>query len=254
MSDRFDNKVAIVTGASSGIGEAVARALVAEGASVTATYNSNREGAEALLNSVASLPGKMEIIQADVSKSEGVDGLVSRTVDAFGGGIDILVNNAGDWMDQVFIDECPDETWDRMMDVNLKSVFLCCRAVIPVMKRQGGGSIVNVTSAAGFTGGGGGTVPYGVAKGGANIFTKGLARELAPHNIRVNAVAPGVLDTPMQHRHASAERRQVFAEMVPLKRMGTPEEMVAPVLLLASDDGSYMVGAIVDANGGLLMR
>ena len=149
--------------------------------------------------------------------------------------------------------ECTDETWDRQIRINLTSLFYICRAAARIMISQKSGAIINVTSITGRTGGGGGTIPYSAAKGGMNAFTRGLARELAQHGIRVNGIAPGMVDTPMLNTHASKERLEAFRNMVPLKRKGTPEEMVEPVLLLAGDGGSYITGEIIEVNGGLLM-
>ena len=250
----FTGKVALVTGASSGIGYAVAAALATRGAAVVGTYLSNAEGARALQDETASCPGEVDVVRADVSKLDDVNAAVAHTLDRFSGKLDILVNNAGQWMDKTPIAECSEELWDHVMDVNLKSVFLCCRAAIPTMVAQQDGAIVNITSIAGQTGGGGGTVPYGAAKAGAITLTKGLARELARNGIRVNSVAPGVIDTPMQHKHSSPEQLRRFSEQTVLRRLGTSEDVVGAVLLLVSPYAAYITGETIDVNGGLLMR
>lgn len=250
----FSGKVALVTGASSGIGKAVAFALARGGAAVAANYNQNRQGAESLVAEIRAQGGDAEAVRADVSRAGAVQAMVDGVLARFGGRLDILINNAGRWMDKFSIAECPERVWDEMMDVNLKGVFLCCRAVIPVMTAQKSGVIVNISSVASYTGGGGGTVPYGTAKAGVNTLTRGLARELAPLGIRVNGVAPGVIDTPMQHRHSTPEEIQGFARYVPLGRVGEPEDMVGAVLLLASPQADYITGEIIEANGGFLMH
>ena len=250
----FTGKVAIVTGASSGIGYAAAEALAERGANVVATYLNNEPGAQSLRAATEDSPGQVDTIKVDVSRPEDVAMMVDHTAERFGGRIDILINNAGQWMDKVSIAECSDELWDRVMDVNLKSVFLCCRAVIPTMVTQKDGAIVNITSIAGQTGGGGGTVPYGAAKAGAITLTKGLARELARDNVRVNAVAPGVIDTPMQHRHSTPDQLTRFADSTVLKRLGKASDVVGAILLLASSYAAYITGETIDVNGGLSMR
>jgi len=166
----------------------------------------------------------------------------------------MLVNNAGDWMDRVSIVDCPQSLWDRMFAANATSVFLCSQQAARRMIRQGSGSIVNVGSLAGHTGGGGGTVPYASAKAAVHTFTRGLARELGPHGIRVNAVSPGMVETPMLEGRVSNEARSSLAASTPLRRFGRPEEIAPIVLMLLSPRASYMTGEIVEVNGGLLTR
>ncbi len=164
---QFTGRVAIVTGASSGIGKAVALALANEGASVVATYNSNKAGADALEEDASTSEGSIETVRTDVCSAKDVQRMVDHTLEIFGGRLDVLVNNAGQWMDKSPIAECPDELWDHMINVNLKSVFLCCRAAIPAMQKHGGGAIVNISSVAGHTGGGGAPCPTARRRAGS---------------------------------------------------------------------------------------
>ena len=198
--------------------------------------------------------GDAVTVRADVSSAADVDAMFDYILRRFGGRLDILINNAGQWMAKHPIGECPEELWDQMIAVNLKSVFLCSRAAIPVMKEQGGGVIVNTTSIASYTGGGGGTVPYAAAKAGVNALTRGMARELAPYNIRVNGVAPGLVDTPMQEKFSTPEQLESWARQIPLQRIGQPEDLVGALLYLASPLSDYVTGEIIEVNGGLLMH
>ncbi|MFA0736708.1 MAG: hypothetical protein OGMRLDGQ_003208 [Candidatus Fervidibacter sp.] len=250
----FADRVVLVTGANSGIGQATAIAFATYGAKVAVNFCHNQKGAEKTVERIQQRGGVAEAFQADVTDSSQVSKMVGSVLERFGGRLDILVNNAGRWMPKTPLEECPEELWDEMMAVNLKGVFLCCRAVIPIMKRQKEGVIVNVSSIAGHTGGGGGTLPYAAAKGGVNALTRGLARELAPWGIRVNAVAPGIVETPMQRQFTSPEDLQGWAEKIPLRRLGIPEDIVGAILFLASPFAAYITGEIIEVNGGLLMR
>lgn len=250
----FANRVVLVTGASSGIGQATAIAFATHGAKVAINYCRNREGAEKTVQLIRQAGGIAEFFRADVTNADEVNKMVKVVLERFGGRLDILVNNAGRWMPKTPLVECSEEIWDEMVNVNLKSVFLCCRAVISVMARQKEGAIVNVSSIAGHTGGGGGTVPYAAAKGGVNTLTLGLARELAPLGIRVNAVAPGIVDTAMQRQFTSQEDLRAWAQRIPLQRLGVPEDIVGAILFLASPYAACITGEIIEVNGGLLMR
>ncbi|MBN1344923.1 MAG: 3-oxoacyl-ACP reductase FabG [Phycisphaerae bacterium] len=244
-------KVALVTGASSGIGQATALALGRAGADVAVHYKSRLAGAEAACRGVASAGGRSVAIRADVGSTEEIDRMFAELDAAFGGRLDILVNNAGDWMDRMPILECPESQWDRMFDVNAKSVFVCCKHAAERMVPQGSGQIVNIGSIVGHTGGSGGTLPYAAAKAAVHTFTRGLAKELAPHGIRVNAVAPGFADTPMLEGRVSHERAR---EITPLGRMARPEEVASVIATLLSPACAFMTGQILDVNGGMLMR
>ena len=254
MESWFLDRVALVTGASSGMGTHIALALGKAGAKVGINYRKNEEGARNVQQQIEKAGGRGVAIQADVSKPRDVERMFAELEDAFDSHIDMLVNNAGDWMDKHPIAECDDETWDHMFAVNAKSVFLCCRIAARKMIKQKEGSIVNIGSVAGQTGGGGGTVPYAAAKAAVHNFTRGLARELGPHGIRVNAISPGLTDTPMITDRVSSQGRNAIADMTPLGRIGEAHEVAPMVLTLLSPDSSYITGTIVDVNGGLLMR
>ncbi len=252
MDLRFDGKVVMITGASKGIGRAMAKGFADSGAKVVINYNSSQAEAESLLKDIHKNGGEAIIVQADVSKKEDVDRLFDQALDAYGR-IDVLVNNAGALLQRASIEEYAEEMWDRVYAVNVKSAFLCSQKVIPIMKKQGGGKIINLSSQAARNGGGSGSVPYASAKGAVLTFTKGLAKELAPHNILVNAIAPGVIATPFHDEYTPPELRKKITANIPLGREGTPEECVGATLLLASSAADYITGETIEVNGGNLM-
>lgn len=254
MSDSFDlkGKVALVTGASSGIGRAVAQALATNGASVAINFHRNEAGAAEACSQITSGGGKAIIIQADVTRASEVNALVEQTVAAFGP-VDILVNNAGSLIERLRILELTEERWDEVIDLNLKSAFLCCQAVAGSMMERKTGTIVNVSSIAGRTGGALGSIHYSAAKGGLITFTKGLAKELAPFGVRVNAVSPGVIDTPYHEQFSSPEMMKTYAGLIPLGRVGTPAEVAEVICFLTSDSAGYLVGETIEINGGMFM-
>jgi len=253
-ADWFGGRTALVTGAGSGIGYEVALALGRVGAVVGVHYRRNRQGAESAREQVEVAGGRAVVIQADVSRAEDVDRMFGEMDAASDGRLDMLVNNAGDWMDKAPIVDCPEAQWDKMMDVNAKGVFLCCQQAALRMTQQGAGVIVNLGSVAGHTGGGGGTVPYAAAKAAVHTLTRGLARELASDGVRVNAVAPGMVDTPMLEGRVTPEAAERLTSATPLGRMAQPREIASVVLMLLSPACSFMTGEIVEVNGGLLMR
>jgi 3-oxoacyl-[acyl-carrier protein] reductase len=245
-------KVAIVTGAGSGIGYATAIALSTCGAAVAINFHRNESGAEKLRNQIVAAGGRAITIQADVTASNDVERLVASTVDQLGA-VDVLVNNAGSLIERQRIRELTEQRWDEVIDLNLKSSFLCSKAVVPLMIERKSGSIINVTSIAGRTGGGLGAIHYASAKGGIISFTKGLAKELAPFGIRVNAVSPGVIDTPYHEQFSTPEMMQANVNATPLGRIGTAEEIAKVIVFLASDAASYVVGETIEVNGGMFM-
>lgn len=251
----FRDRLALVTGASSGMGYQIALALGQAGAKVGVHYRGNEKSAAGLCERIQQAGGKAIPLQADVSDPAQVKRLFDQLSSTFGPDLQLLVNNAGDWMDKSPIADCPLEQWDRMFNVNTRSVFLCCQQAARLMIQHGqGGSIVNMGSVAGHTGGGGGTVPYAAAKAAVHTFTRGLAKELAPHQVRVNAIAPGMVDTPMIRGRVSAEAEKALTAATPLKRLARPDEFSAAALFLLSPASSFMTGEILEINGGLLMR
>ena len=254
MSTHFDlnGKVALVTGASSGIGRATALALAASGASVALNFHRNEAGAEATRSEVVNGGGKAVAIHADVTQAEDVQALVKQTTDEFGQ-IDILVNNAGSLIERLKIMDLTEARWDEVLDLNLKSAYLCSQAVAETMVSRQSGAIINVSSIAGRNGGALGSIHYSTAKGGIITFTKGLAKELAPHGVRVNAVSPGVIATPYHEQFSTADMMKTYIGMIPLGRIGRPEEVASVICFLASDAASYLVGETIEINGGMFM-
>jgi 3-oxoacyl-[acyl-carrier protein] reductase len=254
VSSSFDlnGKVALVTGSSSGIGRAAAEALAANGARVAINFHHNEAGAEAARAKIVGDGGKAIIVQADVTNSSQVQSLVEQAVSEFGP-IDILVNNAGSLIERLKILELTEERWDEVIDLNLKSAFLCSKAVAASMMERKTGAIINVSSIAGRNGGALGSIHYSAAKGGVITFTKGLAKELAPFNVRVNAISPGVIDTPYHKQFSSPEMMKTYAGMIPLGRVGTPAEVGSVICFLASDAAGYLAGETIEINGGMFM-
>ncbi len=254
MSNSFDlnGKVALVTGASSGIGRAAAKVLAANGARVAINFHRNEVGAEATRKEIVAAGGSAIAAQADVTQASDVESLVERTVAELGP-IDILVNNAGSLIERLRILELTEERWDEVIDLNLKSAFLCCRAVAASMMERKAGAIVNVSSIAGRTGGALGSIHYSTAKGGLITFTKGLAKELAPFGVRVNAVSPGVIDTRYHEQFSTPEAMKGFVAATPMGRVGTPEEVAEVICFLASAAASYLAGETIEINGGMFM-
>jgi 3-oxoacyl-[acyl-carrier protein] reductase len=247
------DQVALITGASSGIGYATAIAMAREGARVGVNYHKNKAGAEQAVEAIRKAGGEAEAIQADVTSAAEVQSMVDAVRKRWGR-IDILVNNAGDLLARRTLSDMTEDYWDQIMDLNLKSVFLCVKAVWQEMTARKSGNIINITSIAARNGGGPGAAAYSTSKGGMITYTKSLAKELAPHGVRVNAVAPGVIDTPYHERYSPPEVFQKFMSIIPLGRAGTSEEVASVIVFLASHAASYIVGETIEVNGGMLME
>jgi 3-oxoacyl-[acyl-carrier protein] reductase len=249
---QVSGEVAWVTGSSKGIGRAVSIGLAEQGCNVVVHYNSSEDQAREVAERIEAHGVEALLVKGDVTYSEDVRRMAAEVEDRYGR-VDILVNNAGSMVERLTLAEMTEDAWDRIMDVNLKSVYLCSQAVLPAMKRQGGGRIINMSSVSARNGGSPSSVAYSTAKGGVSTLTRAMARELVSDGILVNAVAPGRIDTPFHDEFTTDEKREEAAQDIPLKREGTPEEVVGAVLFLASRQADYIVGEVIEVNGGMLM-
>lgn len=248
----LSGKVALITGASSGIGAATASLFAELGAHVAITYYSNCEGAAQVQRRIGDAGGRAISIRADMRKSPDIHSMVKEATEQLGP-IDILVNNAGSLLRRMTVVELEEATWNEIFNLNLTSAALCSHTVAPSMIERRSGTIINVVSIAGRSGGGPGAGPYSAAKGGLITYTKSLAKELAPHGVRVNAISPGVIDTPFHEVFSTPEMMRNFVSMIPLGRVGTAIECAKVIAFLASDAASYVVGETIEVNGGQLM-
>jgi 3-oxoacyl-[acyl-carrier protein] reductase len=249
----LSGRVALVTGASSGIGAATAETLAELGARVAIGYHRNTQGAEGARDRISAAGRTAIAIKADVRRAGEVTRIVDETVSQLGP-IDILVNNAGSLVARRGIREISEAHLDEIFALNLKSAVLAAQAVAASMIERRRGAIVNVVSIAGHTGGGPGAGIYASAKAALTAYTKSLAKELAPHGVRVNAVSPGVIDTPFHEAFSTPEMMRAFVGMIPLGRVGTSQECANVIAFLVSDAASYIVGETIEVNGGQLMR
>ncbi|MGL3606540.1 SDR family NAD(P)-dependent oxidoreductase [Rhizobium sp. G187] len=245
-------KAVLITGASSGIGEALARAFAAQGALVGLHYNSNVEAAHAIARDIEAAGGSVFAVRADATDSDAMATAVEEVARTFGR-LDGLINNAGSMIARLTYEEMTDAHYDKVMDVNGRSVLSTVHAALPHIKKQGG-FIINTTSVAARSGGTAGSGVYGSSKAFVAAVTKGMALEFGKYDIRVNAVAPGVITTPFQEKYALPGQLDQVAGSVPLKRTGTPQDCVGAYLFLASPMLSgYITGQTIDVNGGQLM-
>jgi 3-oxoacyl-[acyl-carrier protein] reductase len=246
----FGDKVAIVTGASRGIGRAIAGELGSLGASIVVNYHSSAEDAERVVKSIEAAGGKAKVHQADVSDLQQAQGLVKFAVEQYDG-LDILVNNAGIIRDG-FIMLMKEDDFDDVLRTNLKGTFNCSKAAVRHMMKKRYGRIINITSISGQMGNPGQT-NYSASKAGQVGFTKALAREVAARNITVNAVAAGYIDTEIWD-DTPEEAKEWLMGMIPLGRSGQPEEVAKAVTFLASDDAAYITGHVLAVDGGIVMH
>jgi 3-oxoacyl-[acyl-carrier protein] reductase len=249
LTRRFEGKVALVTGASRGIGRAIALRLAIEGASVVVNYRSNATAAGAVCEEITAQGSQACVVQADVALAADVERLVKTALDAFGR-IDVLVNNAGITRDTLIMRMSEDD-WDSVVDTNLKSAFLVTKAVMRQMLKQRAGRIVNITSISGVMGNAG-QANYSASKAGLMGFTRSTAREVASRNITCNAIAAGVVDTDIWQGVPQAAI-DAMLERIPAGRKGTPDDIAEAAAFLASDAASYITGQVLNVDGGLVM-
>lgn len=245
-------KAVLITGASTGIGAALARAFGAQDAKVIVHYNSSAEAAEGVAAEIRATGGEAALVRGDASKAEELARVVDEAASAFGR-LDGLINNAGAMVARVLYEDMTDDYYDAVMDLNARSVVIASKAAIAHLKKQGG-FIVNTTSVAARTGGTAGSGVYGSSKAFVGAVTKGLALEFGKYRVRVNAVAPGFIETPFQEKYALPGQGDKIAAAVPLGRPGIAEDCVGAYLFLASDLLSgYVTGQTIDVNGGQIM-
>lgn len=247
---KLKGKVAVVTGGARDLGRAISVQFAQQGAKVVVNYFDNPDDAQETLSLIKDAGSDGIIVQGDMTKANDVKKLIEETTSAFGSQIDILVNVVGGIVGRKLVTE-QDEAWyDFLMDVNMRSVFLCTREVVPYMGE--GGAIVNFSSQAARDGGGPGASMYATAKGAVMTYTRSMAKELGPKGIRVNALAPGTIATSFHDRFNTPENRERMKGMYPLRREGEASDVADLVTYLASNESSYLTGTCIDINGGAL--
>jgi len=253
MTTDLKGKAVLITGASTGIGAAAARAFAGLGSKVVIHYNASRDKAEAVASDCKALGAQTALVGGDVTQGANVKRIVAEALAAFGR-IDVLINNAGGLVGRTRIEDYTEEYLAKVVALNITHVALFMREVIPVMRRQKSGNVINVSSIAARHGGGGGAVVYAGAKGFVSTATRGWAKEVVGDGIRVNAVSPGVVTTPFHERYSTAEQLKAMQATIPMNRLGTPEECAGTFVYLASDAMSgYVTGQVIEVNGGQYM-
>lgn len=251
-NDQFRGMTALITGASKGIGAATALALGTRGAFTLIHYNKGAEEANQLLKKLRDAGGEGKILQSDLSCSEGIRKF-THALGQSGRPIDILINNAGSLVKRTPFLEFTEELWNEVFTLNLTSAVLIAQACLRGMVERKKGIIVNISSVAARFGGGIGAIAYSSAKGGLSVMTKGLAREFAPHGIRINAVSPGTIDTDYHRQFSTSQALEAVAAATPMRRLGTSEDVADAVAFLCSEDARFIQGQVIEVNGGFLM-
>lgn len=246
-------KAVLVTGASTGIGAGVAKGFAAQGARVAVHYNSSEADAQRVADEIRAAGGEVILLKADVRSIDACRGLIAAAREKLGA-LHVLVNNAGGVVKRHPLHDIDDALYDDIVNLNARSVFACSRAAIPIMQAQGGGAIISTTSVAARTGGGSKSTLYAASKGFVSTFTRGLAKEVARHGIRVNAIAPGVVGKPERMTTAPSHQLEASIKLTPMRRIGRVDECVGAYLFLASDEmSSFITGQVIEVNGGLHM-
>jgi NAD(P)-dependent dehydrogenase (short-subunit alcohol dehydrogenase family) len=245
-------KVVLVTGASTGIGQEVAKKFAQQQAKVVVNYFSNEQKAQNLVKAIEEQGGEAIAVRADVTNRESVNELIEKTVAHFGR-LDVLINNAGSMVSRVPFEQLTEDVWNNVYDINVKSIYYVTQAALPHLKESENATIVNVASVAGRNGGGPGAIHYASAKGAVITLTKGMAKEFIPYGIRVNGVNPGVIGTPFHEKFSPANVFEGFKNSIPVGREGTPAEVANIITFLATQEASYLYGEIIEINGAQLL-
>jgi len=249
VTQRLEEQVALVTGASRGIGAVIAQRLAQDGARVAVNYQTSEAAASRVARLIAEAGGEAEVMSGDVSKEEDADALVKRVIEQWGR-IDILVNNAGITRDRLLLRMTP-EDWDRVLEVNLRGAFLCTKHVMPHLIRRRQGRVVNISSVVGI-GGNPGQANYAASKAGLIGFTKAVAREVASRNITVNALAPGFIDTGGMVDQMTEEARRAVLGRIPMERFGSADDVAEAVSFLCGPGAGYITGQVITIDGGMV--